>query len=75
MLRHLLQMLETNTHDRYMSFDPRITEDARFNLGVAFVRQAKLDEAHTVFTALSNSPRRATEAQQNLAAIDAMRRL
>lgn len=48
-LRYLLGLLESGTHDLYMSFDPRITEDARFNLGVALVRQAKLDEAQAVF--------------------------
>jgi hypothetical protein len=75
MLRHLLKMLETNTHDRYMSFDPRITEDARFNLGVALVRQAKLDEAEAVFVALLGSQRRGGDARQNLAAIAALRSL
>jgi glycosyltransferase involved in cell wall biosynthesis len=74
-LRHLLQMLDSGTHDRYMSFDPRITEDARFNLGVALVRQAKLDEAEAVFTALLASPRRGTEAQHNLAAVAKLREL
>lgn len=73
MLRHLLRMLETGTHDRYMSFDPRITEDARFNLGVVLVRQAKLDEAEAVFVALSASPRRGGDARLNLAAIAGLR--
>ncbi|MCE9620512.1 MAG: glycosyltransferase family 2 protein [Planctomycetes bacterium] len=72
-LRHLLKMLDTGTHDRYMSFDPRITEDARFNLGVALIRQAKLDEAETVYTALLQSPRRGKEAQLNLDAIAKLR--
>jgi len=74
-LRHLLHMLNTDTHDRYLSFDPRITEDARFNLGVALIRQAKLDEAEAVFAALAQSPRRANDAAQNLAAIAHLRTL
>jgi glycosyltransferase involved in cell wall biosynthesis len=69
MLRHLIRLLGTGTHDRYMSFDPRIVEDARFNLGVALVRQAKLDEAEAVFAALRTSERRGGDAELNLAAI------
>jgi hypothetical protein len=72
-LRYLLGLLEKGTHDLYMSFDPRITEDARFNLGVALVRQAKLDEAQAVFEAFVPSDRRAAEARQNLEAIRALR--
>ncbi len=69
-LRRLLRLLETSTYDRYMSFDPRITEDARFNLGVALVRQARLPEARAIFEKLLGGDRRATDARKNLDAIN-----
>jgi hypothetical protein len=72
-LRFLLQILEHTSHDLYMSFDPRIKEDARFNLGVALVRQAKLDEAAATFEQLLNSERRAGDARMNLNAIAQIR--
>ena len=72
-LRFLLQILETRSHDLYMSFDPRITEDAKFNLAVALVRQAKLEEARAAFESLLTSDRRAADARLNLDAIDRIR--
>jgi len=68
-LRKLLHLLETSSHDRYMSFDPRVGEDALFNLGVCLVRQASLGEATEIFTKLLGSTRRAEDARKNLAAI------
>lgn len=68
-LRRLVQMIDARSYDRYMSFDPRVGEDARFNLGVCLVRQAKLDEAESVFTELLASQRRAGEARANLEAV------
>jgi tetratricopeptide (TPR) repeat protein len=69
-LRRLIHLVDTATHDHYMSFDPRVSEDARFNLGVALVRQAKLTEARAIFEALLASPRRAADARKNLDAIE-----
>lgn len=68
-LRRLLELLETGTHDRYMSFDPRIGEDAKVNLGVALIRQGRLDEAQAIFESLLTSDRRAADARTNLHAI------
>ena len=68
-LRKLLEMLRTRNYDHFGSFDPRIAEDASFNLGVVLVRQARLDEAIEIFTSLLTSERRAGEARRNLDAI------
>lgn len=72
-LRELLRLLETGTHDRYLSFDPRVREDARLNLGVALTRLAKLDEAERVFESMATSDRRGAEARANLAAVRTLR--
>lgn len=72
-LRQLLRLLDTGTHDRYLSFDPRVQEDARLNLGVALARQAKIDEAERVFEAMTSSTRRGREAKANLDAIRSLR--
>lgn len=72
-LRRLLELLETGTHDRYMSFDPRVGEDARVNLGVALVRQGRLDDAQAIFEKLLSSDRRAADARTNLNAIAALK--
>jgi hypothetical protein len=74
MLRELLRLLESGTHDRYLSFDPRVREDAKLNLGVALARQAKIDESALVFESMLASPRRGGEAKANLDAIRALRR-
>jgi len=73
-LRRVMELVDRGTHDRYMSFDPRVGEDARFNLGVVLIRQARLDEAEAIFTTLADSPRRGPDARQNLAAIAEVRR-
>jgi hypothetical protein len=72
-LRRLITLIETSGHDRIMSFDPRIGEDARVNLGVALVRQGRLREAQEVFESLLSSDRRAAEARANLDAITRLR--
>lgn len=72
-LRRLINLIETSSHDRVMSFDPRIGEDARVNLGVALVRQGRLRDAEQVFEALLTSERRAVEARANLHAIARLR--
>jgi len=69
LLRTLIGLLDRGDGDRYTSFDPRVGEDARFNLAVCLVRRAELKEARDLFTALLASPRRSDAARQNLAAI------
>ncbi|MBX3410733.1 MAG: glycosyltransferase family 2 protein [Phycisphaeraceae bacterium] len=73
LLRRLEDVLRRGTHDRYAPFDPRLREDARFNLGVCLVRRAALDEAQAIFTELLASPRRGADARRNLDAILALR--
>lgn len=72
-LRRLLAMLDSGHFDRVAPFDPRVREDASFNLGVCLVRQARLVEARALFEPLMHSPRRAEEARQNLRVIDDLR--
>jgi len=72
-LRRLIELLGSSGHDRFMSFDPRITEDARFNLGVCMVRQTRIDEARVIFQKLLASPRRGEDARKNLEAIAAVK--
>jgi len=72
-LRRLIHLIESGTLDRVMSFDPRIAEDAKVNLGVALVRQGRLREAQQVFESLLSSDRRTNEARANLDAIARLR--
>ena len=73
LLRSLNRMLRTGDHDRLAPFDPRLHEDARFNLAVCLVRRAELDEAESLFNELLTSPNRGPDAQQNLDAIRTIR--
>lgn len=73
LLQRLIAMLNTGDHDRMTMFDPRIHEDAPFNLGVCLTRQARLDEAENIFTELLTSQRRGNEAARNLEAIRSLR--
>lgn len=73
-LRRLLELLARGEQDFISPFDPRIGEDARFNLAVALARQTKLAEAQAVFETMLESPRRKDEAAGNLAAVKDLRR-
>ncbi len=73
LLRRLDDALRSGTHDRFAPFDPRLREDARFNLGVCLVRRGALDEAESIFTELLASARRGADARKNLDAIRALR--
>lgn len=73
LLRRLVQLGEGLNYDRHISFDPRIMgDDARLNLGVCLVRQAKLKEAKSVFRRLLKSSRR-KEAKDNLKVITSLK--
>lgn len=72
-LRRLIEMLRTRSYDRYGSFDPRVEEDAKFNLGVCLVRLARLDEAEGIFKLFVENERRSAEATTNLAVIADLR--
>ncbi|MBX3385228.1 MAG: glycosyltransferase [Phycisphaeraceae bacterium] len=74
LLRRLIEMIRSGDHDRFAPFDPRLREDAPFNLGVCLVRRAALDEAEAVFAGLVGSARRGADAQRNLEAIRSLRR-
>ncbi len=69
LLRRLIYMGETQDYDRHISFDPCIIgDDAKLNLGVCLVRQAKLKEAKAIFKKLLKSSRK-KEAKANLKVI------
>ena len=73
LLRQLVELGEGRDYDRHISFDPRIMgDDARLNLGVCLVRQAKLKEAKACFRRLLKG-RRKKEAKANLKAITGLR--
>jgi len=73
LLRRLIEMLRTGQHDSLAPFDPRIHEDARFNLAVCLVRRAAIDQAESIFTDLLSSPTRCADAHRNLDAIRSLR--
>lgn len=71
LLRRLVQMGADHSYDQWVSFDPRLVgEDAKSNLGACLVRQAKLDEAVTIFRDLLASPTHAEQARANLEVIE-----
>ncbi len=69
LLRRLTRLGKKKDYDRHISFDSRILgDDAWLNLGVCLVRQAKLEEARSIFRRLLKSGRK-KEAKANLKAI------
>jgi len=75
MLRRLVQMGKDNSYDQWMSFDPRlIGGDAKLNLGVCLVRQAKLTEAKALFAELLASPGHAAQARTYLELLEPLMR-
>jgi hypothetical protein len=73
LLRRLVEMLRSGAYERFAPFDPRLREDAPFNLGVCLVRRAALDEAEALFAGLLGSARRGADAQRNLETIRGLR--
>ena len=52
-LAEVVRLFETDELDKLVPFDPRVSEDANFNLGVCFTRLAMLDDAEKIFQKLS----------------------
>jgi len=74
-LRWLIKMGKEHSYDRMVGFDPAILGDeARLNLAACLVRQAKLDEAIQILSALTKSQKYGQAAEQNLRAITQIRR-
>ena len=74
LLEHLLDLGQHHTYDADASFNPDILGPAsRLNLGAAYVRLGRLDDAVAHFTALLDDPTHHNAAQQNLAQIAAFR--
>jgi hypothetical protein len=74
LLERLVDLIDSNTYDRTVSFNPRTnSDDARLNLGVCYVRLAELDRAEIVFRRLLGSANLRPSAEQNLATIDVLR--
>jgi tetratricopeptide (TPR) repeat protein len=74
-LRQLIEMGRQHSYDRSVGFDPKIFGDeAKLNLGVCLVRQAKLDEAAEILESLVSNNSLGVAAKQNLDAIEKIRR-
>ncbi len=74
-LRQLIEMGKQHSYDRSVGFDPKIFGDeAKLNLGVCLVRQAKLDEAAEILEGLVSNDSIGVAAKQNLDAIEKIRR-
>ena len=74
-LAEVVRLFTTDELDKLVPFDPRVSEDAQFNLGVCLTRLAMLDEAEKIFQKLAASPRRASAAMENLHTIAQLRKL
>jgi hypothetical protein len=74
-LAEVVRLFTTDELDKLVPFDPRVSEDAEFNLGVCLTRLAMLDEAEKIFRKLAVSPRRASAALGNLHTIAELRKL
>jgi hypothetical protein len=74
-LAEVIRLVKTDDLDKVIPFDPRVAEDAEFNLGVCLIRLAMVDEAERIFKGMLSSPRRAEEARMNLEAIAELRKL
>jgi len=74
-LRQLIQMGKEHSYYRMVGFDPHILgEEAQLNLAVCLVRQVKLDDATDILKSLSTSKKYRQAAEQNLKAIEKIRR-
>jgi hypothetical protein len=74
-LAEIARLVKTDDLEKIVPFDPRVGEDAQFNLGVCLTRLAMLDDAERIFRELSESPRRAEDARANLRTIAELRKL
>jgi hypothetical protein len=74
-LAEVVRLVKTDELDKLAPFDPRVCEDAEFNLGVCLTRLAMLDDAERIFKELSKSPRRAEAALANLQTIAELRKV
>jgi glycosyltransferase involved in cell wall biosynthesis len=69
-LRKLIQMGKDHSYDKAVGFDPRIIAgEAKLNLAVCLIRQAKLKEAQELLESLTKSAEHRLAAEQNLNAI------
>ncbi len=74
LLETLLKMGEQRTYDKTISFDSRILgDDARLNLAVCLIREAKLAAAETQLRAIRPGSTQAAAAARNLEIIGQLR--
>jgi glycosyltransferase involved in cell wall biosynthesis len=72
-LMQLIQLVETDELDKLVPFDPRVREDAEFNLAVCLTRLAHLNDAEKLFRRFLDHPKRGGAARANLDVIAHLR--
>lgn len=74
-LEKIIRLGESQSYDRFVSFDPAIMGDAaRLNLAVCLVRMGHLDEARKRLQAILNSPTHGRQAADNLKEINRLQK-
>jgi hypothetical protein len=74
-LEEILALGESRSYDRHVSFDPSILGSrTRLNLGVCYLRMARLAEARRCFEEMQHDPQVGAAARENLAALSRLER-
>lgn len=75
LLDKIIRLGESQSYDRFVSFDPAIMGDAaRLNLAVCLIRMGQLEEAQKRLQAILSSPTHGRQAAENLKEIDRLQK-